>query len=334
MKIADKRLVKTGGGGSNTYLLIIFGLMLLIFQIWNNNFLSSANIITMMNSASLYGIMAVGLAVVIISGSVDLSVGYVACLAGLLVSMLIEWYSIPWPAAVLITLCFGALSGLISASLVVYLKIPAFIATLAVSNIWNGIAYIITQAASISVSDKTFTKIGGTSFGFISSAFIITIVLFIIYGIMLKRTKLGRYIYMCGGSSAAARLAGISSTKITFFAFINCGVIAALAGIVLTSRMGIGSPLSAVGSDLTAITAVVLGGIAFTGGTGNMTGAFIGTCIMTAFSNALIVIGLNADFQIVAVGALLIAAMVVDFYRNKAHNKRLKKLEAEGFGKI
>ena len=306
-------------------LVVIFIVLLVVFQVWNRNFLSGTNIITMMNSAGLYGIIAVGMAILIISGQVDLSAGYVGCLAGVLVSMFMEWYKIPWPVALLLAIGVGMLCGLASAALVIYLKFPNFIATLAVANVCNGLVYVITNAASVPISNKFFMAVGGSTVGPFSSVFIITVGLFIIYGCMLKFTKFGRQIYMCGGNPAAARLAGINSVKITFFAFINCSALSALAGILLASRMGVGSPMSVVGADLTSITAVVLGGIAFTGGTGTMLGAFVGVCILTAFSNALIVIGLDADFQIMATGILLIIALIIDYYRSRGRERRMKK---------
>jgi ribose transport system permease protein len=157
------------------------------------------------------------------------------------------------------------------------------------------------------------------------------LVLLIVYGVILSATGFGRRIYMTGGNANAARLAGINPKRITTILFINNGVIACLAGTILASRMAMGSPSGVTGSDLDGITAAVLGGIAFTGGAGNMVGVFFGILLITSFQNGLVVANLDSYYQVTAKGVLLIAALILDYYREKA---RLKSQSASRLSEV
>jgi len=158
--------------------------------------------------------------------------------------------------------------------------------------------------------------------------FFITAILLIIYGVILSATGFGRRVYMTGGNANAARLAGISTKRITTILFVNNGVTASLAGTLFAARMHMGSPMAITGSDLDGITAAILGGVAFTGGSGNMLGVFVGLVLLTSFQNGLVVVGLDSYFQVVAKGLLLIGALILDYYRE---NARLRSLKIDKF---
>jgi len=147
----------------------------------------------------------------------------------------------------------------------------------------------------------------------------------IVYGVILSYTGFGRRIYITGGNPYAGRLAGIIPEKITTILFINNGVLSSLVGILFASRMHMSSYTSVVGSDLDAITAIILGGVAFTGGSGKMIGVFLGVMLITSFNNGLIQSGLNFYVQVVAKGLLLIFALIINYYRVKARMKALKE---------
>ena len=222
-------------------------------------------------------------------------------------------------------LVFGVVTGLINAFFVNVMHFMSFISTLAVSTAFGGLALILTNAQSISISNEAFFTIGSTQlFNFLPLPFIIMIVLFIIYGIMLSYSGFGRRLYMIGGNQNAARLAGINSKKATTILFINGSLIACLTGIVMASRMHMGSPTAVTGSEMDAITVAVLGGIAFTGGVGNMFGVAIATLLIAAFQNGLLIAGLSTYYQVVAKGILLIAALLLDYSRERSRRKSLK----------
>jgi ribose transport system permease protein len=310
-------------------LVVVQIIILYIFWAINPNYLSLNNIRNIFNSAFVVGTIAVGMSCLLISGKLDLSAGNTGMLAGVLVSLLLR-DNMPWGAAVIIVLLFGAVTGLFNAALVNGLNFTAFIATLAVSTIYGGLALVLTNAQTIPIGNQSFWRLASANvFGVFPLPFFIMIILLIAYGILLSNTRFGRRVYMVGGNASAARLAGINPKKVTTILYINNSVIACVVGILVAARMHMGSPSAISGSDLDAITASVLGGVAYTGGVGNMLGVTIGILVLTSFQNGLVVVGLDSFYQIVAKGLLLIAALTLDFYREKARLKALKTGQAE-----
>ena len=307
-------------------LIIVLVVIILFFFVMNKNYLASDNIRNILNAASLTGTLAVGIACILISGNADLSAGAVGMMGGILVAMLLKT-GMPWVPALIITVIYGAVAGAINALLCNVFNFMPFIATLAMSSVWKGIGYVLTDSQNIAISNQSFWKVGAGNVLGIPMPFVIMIVLLIIYGFILNYTRFGRKIYMCGGNRNAARLAGINPKKISTILFINCSAIATLGGAVLAARMHTGSPSSVLGQELDGITASVLGGVSFTGGSGGMLGCFIGLLLLNCFNNGLTVIGLSSYWQIVASGVLLILALVLDFYREKSRIKKLKAQE-------
>ncbi|NLO47289.1 MAG: ABC transporter permease [Clostridiales bacterium] len=308
----------------NEFTLIVV-LLIFIYLFWaiNHNYLSLGNVRAIFNSAFVMGTLAIGLSCLLISGKIDLSAGNTGMMAGIIIAILLK-AGIPWVPALLITLAFGAVTGLINSFFVNKMGFAPFISTLAISTIYGGLSLVITNGANIPVNNKSFLELGSTNLWIFPLPFIIMTVLLIIYGIMLSATGFGRRIYMTGGNASASRLAGIKPKRITTILFVNNGVIACLAGAILASRMAMGSPSGVTGSDLDGITAAILGGVAFTGGAGNMFGVFIGILLITSFQNGLVVADLNSYYQVIAKGLLLLAALVLDFYR-KRRNSGLRR---------
>lgn len=295
-----------------------------IFWLINPNFLSLSNIKGIMNSAFAMGMLAIGIGCLLISGQTDLSAGSTGMFATILIAMLLRG-GMPWGAALIIVLLFGVVTGLVNAFLVNVLHFMSFISTLAVSTVFGGLALIVTNAQNISIGNKSFCNIGSYMvFGVIPLPFLLLAVVFVIYGIILTYTGFGRRVYMVGCNQNAARLAGINSKKLTTILFVNGSVLACLTGVVMAARMHMGSPTSVSGSEMDAITVAVLGGIAFTGGCGNMLGVAIATVLIAAFQNGLVVAGLSSYYQIVAKGILLIAALLLDYSRERSRRKSLK----------
>jgi ribose/xylose/arabinose/galactoside ABC-type transport system permease subunit len=306
----------------NFSLIVIMVIFVIFFYIMNPGYLGNSNLMIMLKSLSITGILGIGISCLLISGSVDLAASSVASLSGVLVGILLR-AGLPWPLAILLTLVYGAAAGMVTAALVIKLNMMAFIATIGMSSIWQGIAYLLTRANPVKYNNPTFQAIGSTTFGFVPLMFIIMVVLLILYGIILTHTKFGRNIFMCGGNRVATRLAGIKPKKIATVLFINCGALSSLSGILLTSNMRKGDP-TPITNGMDAITAAILGGVSFMGGTGGMGGLFIGLMLLNTFSNGLTVIELKSYWQIFAQGALLILALTIDFYREKARLKALK----------
>lgn len=305
-------------------LIIVWVVVILLFWVINKNYLSVNNIKNIFNSVFVMGTISVGMSCLLISGQIDLSAGNTGMMSGIVIAFLLQG-GIPWVPALIITLAFGAVTGLINAVFVNGLNFMAFITTLAVSTVYSGLSLVLTNAQSIPIGNKSFWALGSINvLGIFPLPFFITIVLLVVYGFILSSTRFGRRIYMAGGNANAARLAGINPKKITTILFVNNGAIASLAGCLMASNMHVGSTTAITGTDLDAITAAVLGGISFMGGGGNMFGVFIGLMLLTSFQNGLVVIGLDSYIQVIAKGVLLIAALTLDFFRERARLKSLK----------
>ena len=306
------------------FTLILF-LIVIVYFFWliNPNFVSVNNVKGILNSAFSMGTLAIGIGCLLISGEIDLSAGATGMLAGVLLAMLMR-AGMSWVPAVVIVLLFGVVTGLVNAFFVNVMHFMAFISTLAISTAFGGLALILTNAQNISISDQAFWTIGSaTLFGVLPLPFVIMIVLFIIYAVVLTYTGFGRRIYMIGGNQNAARLAGINAKRIKTILFVNGSVVSALTGIVIASRMHMGSTTAVTGAEMDAITVAVLGGIAFTGGVGNMLGVAIATVLIAAFQNGLVIVELPAYYQVVAKGVLLIAALLLDYYRERSRQRAL-----------
>ncbi len=317
-------LVKKIVRNNNFTLVLTLFVVLAMFQIINNNYLSLGNIRSIFNQAFVMGTLSVGIGCLLICGKADLSSGAVGMMGGLVVTFLINW-GVPWPLALLITLCAGAFMGSLNAFFTNVLNIMPFIATLGVSTVLAGLGQVFTNAQDIPVDNKSFWSLGTTNFlNLIPLPFFITMILLFAFGIILTRTRFGRQVYMTGGNASAARLAGINPKKVSTLLYINCGVISSLAGILTAARMHMGSPTAVLSFNLDAITVAVLGGVSFAGGTGNMSGVFVGILLFNSFKNGLVIVGLNSYFQIVASGVLLMAALILDFYREKSRLKALR----------
>lgn len=306
-------------------LVIAIALVVAVFTLINSNFLGENNLKGIANAASVSGTLAVGLGCLLISGNVDLAAGAEGMMGGVLAALMIR-AGVPWPVAIVIALLFGAAAGAFNALLVNKFNFMAFIATIGMSSVYKGLGYVITKSENVAIHSDyaSFYKIGSATLFKIPVPFIITLVLFIVYGVILARTRFGRTVYMCGGNQQAARLAGINPKRITTILFINCGVISSLCGVVLASRMHLGSPNSVLGSEMDGITAAVLGGIAFSGGSGGMFGCFLGLVLINCFKNGLNVIGMQAYWQTFAQGILLLLALTLDYFNERARMKALK----------
>ncbi len=305
-------------------LLLVMAALVVVFYLINNAYLSADNIRTILTSASLSGTIAVGMGLLIISGQIDLSTGATGMMGGLLAAILLQ-IGMPWPLALLSTVLFGCLIGLFISFFVCALNFISFITTLAFTTVLTGIGLVITNAENFTIDNQGFWALGTINvFGIIPLPFFIMLLLYIIYGLILRYTKFGRSIYMCGGNAGAARLAGINPRKVHTILFVNNSAIACLAGSLLASRMHQASPSGVIGTELTAITSSVLGGVSFMGGSGTMGGAFIGLMLLNVFTNGLVIAGLSSYWRIVAQGVLLIAALILDFYREEARLRALR----------
>ena len=306
-------------------LVIVVIVIVVFFYIVNPNYLGKVNIRGIMNAMSLTGIVGVGTALLLIGGGINLAAGAEGCYGAILVAILIGT-GMPWPPAMLLGLLFGMCAGLINSFFINKLNFFGFIATLGMASVYTGFSLILTMSVPIPISDQTFWGLAEYAvFGFIPMSFAIMICIMIVYGFILNKTRFGRSILMCGGNSSAARLAGLNPKKTSTILYMNSGMLSTIAGALLASRMHSASHEALSSSAIDAITAAVLGGVSFMGGSGSISGLFFGTLLLNASSNGLVVIGMTPYWQLVLQGMVLIIALCLDYFSTKARIASLKR---------
>ena len=309
-------------GGDKLVLLIALIGVFILFTILNKNFLSITNVVNILVAASLVGMVAIGHTYLIIAKQNDLSPGSLAALSGVVVALLLQ-AGLPIPVAILITLCVGAVVGLFNSWMVNFIKIEAFIATLVTQMIVRGAAYIICDGKPVSISNQAFNDIGKVRLIGIPVSVWVMIICLVVFGFILAKTRFGRSVYAIGGSTEAARLAGLNPKRIITTCFIMIGVLTSLGGIIFAARMNAGQPAANVNLEFDAITAVVLGGVSFAGGVGDMGGTVLGILLIQSFNTGLTMVNVSSFWQYVARGALLLFALTSDFIRKQRREKEL-----------
>jgi ribose/xylose/arabinose/galactoside ABC-type transport system permease subunit len=307
---------------SKTFTLFVILLLIVLF-FWivspKHSYLSVRNITSILNSMVLYILFAVGVSMPILLGEFDLSPGYVGTAAGALMAKLLTEVGVPWYYVVVLCLLLGIAFGLLNAVLVNKFRIQSFIATLAVGSfIAKGVSLIVSGGRPINIDEPVIVWIGTYKIGkIVPVAVIISLVVILIYGVILAKTKFGRSIYLCGGGRQAARLAGLNPERLSYILFANSGMLGALAGIIFAARLQTGDLTGTNSYSFPAVTAVIFGGISFGGGTGNMLGCFLGLLIINGFNNGLTIMRVTSYWQDVASGILLLLALALDYFRNR-----------------
>ncbi|MDR1248527.1 MAG: ABC transporter permease, partial [Treponema sp.] len=271
-------------------------------------------------ASAIVGMVVIGECYLLITAHVDLSPGSVAAFSGVLVSLLLK-NGMPLGPAALVVIVAGLCVGYINSLLVNKLKLEAFIATLATMSIFRGLAFIICGGKAVFVTNAFFLKMGSGRFLGIPVPVIIFILSYMVFMIILARTRFGRNVYMVGGNAVAARLAGINAQKLRSKIYMMTSGFAALGGIIQAGRMSSGQPMTSEGLEFDAVTAVVLGGVAMSGGVGSLGGALIGLFIMQSFNNGLMMMNVPSFWQTVSRGLLLIVALSFDYVRNLKRKK-------------
>ena len=307
----DNKALKTYGGVLAALLALV-----ILFSFLSPHFLNTNNIFTVLSQVSIIAIMAFGMTFVLMIGEIDLSVGSIAALSGLVLGLSLTW-GLNGPLAILVTLIVGALAGLANGLISARLRIPTFIVTVATMGIFRGIGYATTDAKPVGVDDSFIILLGNKKlFDIIPVPVIIVAVLLVFSHILLSKTKFGRRAKMVGGNKTAAEYVGINTKSLQTKIFIISGVAAAISGILLTSRLYSAQPNTASGYELDAIAAAVLGGTSLSGGYGTVFGTFIGALIMGVINNGMNLIGLPYFYQQIVKGIIIIVAVYIDV-RNK-----------------
>ncbi|WP_413615274.1 ABC transporter permease [Halomonas cupida] len=286
--------------------IVVFAAMALI----NDNFLTSSNLFNLARQASIIAILAAGMSLAILTGGIDLSVGPVMALSGTVMAGLMV-AGMPPSVAIIAGLLVGAAFGAINGAFVAFAGMPPIIVTLATMGIARGLALIYTGGYPISGLPAEFAFFGRGSLAGIEMPIIIMIAVFAIGYVLLSHTATGRYLYAIGGNEEATRLSGIRVSRYKMLVYVLSGTTAAIAGLILTSRLMSGQPNAGVGFELDAIAAVVLGGAAITGGRGMILGTLVGALLLGVLNNGLNLMGVSPYLQNVIKGCIILLAIYI-----------------------
>ncbi len=314
------------GAFSQRYgILLAFGLVCLVLAVINENFLSQRNILNVLRQASINGILAIGMTFVILARGIDLSVGSVVALAGIISASLATTSSTamvaggPYPAllALAVGLGVGALCGMVSGIVVARFNVPSFVATLGMLSAARGLTLLYAGGKPVPALTPEFRFIGSGSLGGIPMPVIIFAVVFIVAWWVLNNSRFGRHVYAAGGNPHAAIVSGISVFRVRLSVFVISGTLAGLAGMVLAARTGSALTQAGIAYELDAIAAVVIGGTSLAGGVGRVTGTLIGALLIGVMNNGLDLMGVESYYQQVIKGILIVAAVMLDQSKHK-----------------
>lgn len=291
---------------------IILLLICLIFALGSERFLTTANLLNIALQTSIIAIVAIGMTFTILTAGIDLSVGSLMALCGALAAGLAVRQGLGTYGGIGMGLLAGVLIGLINGLLIVKGDMPPFVATLAMLAVARGLTLVYTEGRPIAGLDSSFTFWGTGDVLGIPMPVIVLVILAIIAHIVLRYTRFGLYVYATGGNEETTRLAGVSPNQIKLAVYAISGFTAALGGILLTARLWSAQPNAAVGAELDAIAAPVLGGVSLFGGVGGIGGTLVGAFIIGVLSNGLNLMGIPSFYQQVIKGVVLILAVMLD----------------------
>ena len=334
--------VKPKGGFSLLRLILegraFFALIAIIavFSFLSPNYFTFGNFLIMASHVAIYGILAIGMLLVILNGGIDLSVGSILALSGVIAGFLMQGVVIhaagvilypPVWAVVVLTCALGGAVGAMNGVLIAWFKVPAFVATLGVMYVARGVALLMTNGLTYNnlsgqpdLGNTGFDWIGFNRLFGIPISVLVLAVLAVGFGLMLSRSAFGRWLYASGGNARAADLSGVPVRRVQITVYTLSGMLSAIAGLVLSSQLTSAGPTAGTSYELTAIAAVVIGGAALTGGRGTVRGTMLGAFVIGFLSDGLVIIGVSSYWQTVFTGAVIVLAVLMNSiqYGNRA----------------
>jgi erythritol transport system permease protein len=299
-----------------------------VFSFLSPYYFTLSNFLVMSSHVAIFGLLAVGMLLVILNGGIDLSVGSTLGLSGVIAGFLMQGVTLdafgvilypPVWVVVILTCALGAFVGAINGVLIAYFKVPAFVATLGVLYVARGVALLMTNGLTYNnlagrpeLGNTGFDWLGFNRLYGVPIGVIVLAVVAVLVGLMLNRTAFGRWLYASGGNERAAELSGVPVKRVKIAVYVMSGVCAAIAGLVLSSQLTSAGPTAGVTYELTAIAAVVIGGAALTGGRGTMLGTMLGAFVIGFLSDGLVIIGVSSYWQTVFTGAVIVLAVLLN----------------------
>ena len=297
--------------------LIAVLLIFIIFSFASPYFFKLNNIMNIFLQTATVAIVAIGQGMLIITGQVDLSLGYQVCITGCIFAYMMKFENWNPVAAIILALIVGCVAGAVNGVLVAYCNIPAFIATLGIQYVCRGAAKIITNATPIGNLPKSIAFLGNGYVGFIPVPVLLMLILFAVFVFIMAKTKFGRDVYAVGGGREAAFYAGINTKKVQFFVYVIAGLLCAVSGVVLTSRLNSAAITNGNLYEFDAYIGASIGGISLTGGKGKLIGALFGSIFLVTFFNGMTMMNVDPFWQDVLKGVVLIDAIGLDAFRNR-----------------
>ncbi|MDO5047749.1 MAG: ribose ABC transporter permease [Anaerococcus sp.] len=304
---------------SNLGTILALVILMAFVTILNRSFIAPNNLLNLLRQLTVNGFIAFGMTFVILTGGIDLSVGSIMALSSVIFVGLFTQMGLPVILALVIALLLGAGLGFINGLLITKGKLAPFIVTLATMTIYRGLTLVYTDGRPIPGDRDNFLfKFLGRGLIFkIPFQVILFFIVFIILYIVLRKTAFGRKIYAIGGNEKASFIAGIKTEKVKMAIYTISGLMAAIAGLILTSRLNSAGPQAGVAYEMDAIAAVVLGGTSMTGGKGSLSGTLIGVLILGVLNNGLNLLGVSSFYQQIVKGVVILLAVLIDRKRNK-----------------
>jgi ribose transport system permease protein len=305
--------------------LSIFIVVLIVaagLRIASPNFLSQANLTALVLGLSFNAIVAVGMTVLLISGGFDLSVGASLALAGAVAGMVMTKLDASAPVAIVLGLATGALVGLANGLIIAKVGVNPLIATLGMQQVARGVVFLLTSGLGIPNLPDEFNVIAQGKLATLQYPVYIMLAVVIVGEILLRRWRFFRQSYFIGGNERSARLSGINVDRVKIINYVLMGTLAALAGVLLTARMGTASVSAGLGVDLQVISACVIGGASLAGGEGSVLGSLLGVILMALILNGLNLLGINPYWQTIVIGGVLILTVAVDALNRRRSNSK------------
>jgi len=293
-----------------TYIFLV--VLIAVFSIIAPGFLSGSNFINILRQVSIFGIVVTGVAMVMIGGGMDLSVGAQLAVDGMLAGTFMVTLGLPIWLSVILTIVVGILLGMVNGIVAVKLHIAPLIVTLGTMLVLQGVAYLITGGYPITGMPEAFKFIGQGYVGIIPVPVIIFAIFVVFSWVVMNKTYLGRYIYALGGNREAARLAGIDVDKLTVAMYAFCGFASAIASMILVGRTNASQPGAGSTYSFDCMTAACLGGVSIRGGEGKVSGTIVGVLVLGILDNGLLLLSVNSNAQSVVKGLILLIVVALD----------------------
>jgi ribose transport system permease protein len=300
--------------------LVLFLAAVVFLSLRTDTFLSNQNLSSVARNVSWIAVVALGESMVIILGGIDLSVGATLALAGLIAASTMQ-VGLPVPLGIAAGLLIGGIIGWINGVMVARVRLPPFIVTLGTMSVGRGIAFGLTRGWTVTNMPAGFLALGQYDIAIRSRSvplsILLTLGVALLVSLLLNRTAIGRYIFAMSSGERALLLSGVDVVRLKVFVYTLCGLLAALGGLLMTARLGIAAPAAAVGYEVDVVAAAVIGGTSMFGGVGGALGVLLGAAVTQMVYNGLVLVGLPSYWQTVTIGAMILVAILLDYWRRR-----------------